>query len=97
MKVFLSKKAEEKLLILLDYLTENWGLKSKIKFNEKLVERIFQISAHPYSCPKSDNKIGLHKCVVSKQTTFYYRIDKPKKEIEIITFFDSSQNPNKLK
>lgn len=31
-----------------------------------------------------------------KTTTFYYRIIKVKNEIEIITVFDTRQNPNKL-
>jgi hypothetical protein len=35
--------------------------------------------------------------VVTKQTTFYYRVLKNKKELEIITIFDTRQNPNKLK
>jgi hypothetical protein len=38
----------------------------------------------------------LFKCVVTKQTTFYYRIEFDKKEIEIITVFAARQNPNKL-
>lgn len=39
---------------------------------------------------------GLYKCIVTKQTTFFYRINMKEKEIEIITFFDTRQNPNKL-
>ncbi|NLP59458.1 type II toxin-antitoxin system RelE/ParE family toxin, partial [Lutibacter sp. B1] len=39
---------------------------------------------------------GLFKCVVTKQTTFYYRIKFEREEIEIITVFDTRQDPNKL-
>ena len=46
---------------------------------------------------KSNKFQGLYKCVVTKQTTFYYRVSVELKEIEIITIFDTRQNPNKLK
>ena len=97
MKVFLSELAENKLLKLSDYILENWNLKTRDKFIEKLTEKIKQISLQPESCPRSSEFKGLYKCVVTKQTTFYYRISTELNEIEIITIFDTRQNPNKLK
>ena len=96
MEVYLSKLAESKLLKLTEYLLEEWNVKVRDEFINKLTEKINQISFHPKSCPQSNNFKGLFKCVVSKQTTFYYRIHIEKQEIEIITFFDSKQNPDKL-
>ncbi len=97
MKVFLSELAESKLLKLSVYLLENWNLKSRDKFIEKLTEKIKQISLQPKSCPESSEFKGLYKCVVTKQTTFYYRISTELNEIEIITVFDTRQIPDKLK
>ncbi len=97
MKVFLSELAETKLLKLSEYLLENWNLKTRDKFISKLTEKIKQISIQPDSCPKSTEFKNLYKCVVTKQTTFYYRIQSDRKEIEIITIFDTRQNPDKLK
>jgi len=97
MKVFLSELAESKLLKLSEYLLENWSLKTRDKFIEKLSEKINQISSQPDSCPKSFEFKGLYKCVVTKQTTYYYRISTNLNEIEIITIFDTRQNPDKLK
>lgn len=97
MKVFLSELAENKLLKLSDYILENWNLKTRDKFIEKLTEKIKQISLQPESCPQSSEFKGLYKCVVTKQTTLYYRISIELNEIEIITIFDTRQNPNKLK
>jgi len=96
MKVFLSQLAESKLLKLNDFLIENWSLKVRNDFIKKLTSKITQISTNPESCPQSFKYEGLYKCVVTKQTTFYYRIDSAKKEIEIITIFDSRQNPDNL-
>lgn len=97
MKVFLSELAENKLLKLSDYILENWNLKTRDKFIEKLTEKIKQITLQPESCPQSTDIKGLYKCVVTKQTTFYYRISTELKEIEIITIFDTRQNPSKLR
>ncbi|MES2238703.1 MAG: type II toxin-antitoxin system RelE/ParE family toxin [Bacteroidota bacterium] len=96
MKVFLSELAEEKLLKLNHFLLEKWNLKVRNDFIKKLTSKIAQISAQPESCPHSSKYKGLFKCVVTKQTTFYYRIIIDKNEIEIITVFDTRQNPNKL-
>ena len=97
MKVFLSELAESKLLKLSEYLLENWSVSIRDKFISKLTEKIKQISIQPYSCPTSSEFKNLYKCVVTKQMTFYYRINLDKKEIEIITIFDTRQNPDKLK
>lgn len=97
MKVFLSDLAASKLLKLSEYLLENWNLKTRDKFIDKLSEKIKQISTHPQSCPESSEIKGLYKCVVTKQTTFYDRISFELKEIEIITIFDTRQSPDQLK
>lgn len=96
MKVFLSELAELKILKLPDYLLETWNVKTRDKFIAKLTEKITQISSQPTSCPKSNEFRGLYKCVVTKQTSFYYQILSQSDEIEIITVFDTRQNPDKL-
>ncbi len=96
MKVFLSELAENKLLKLNDFLLENWNLRVRNDFIKKLTSKIDQISKQPESCLQSSEFKGLFKCVVTKQTTFYYRINFEREEIEIITVFDTRQNPDKL-
>jgi plasmid stabilization system protein ParE len=96
MKVFLSELAENKLLKLIDFLLENWSLKVRNDFIKKLTSKVVQISDQPESCQQSSEFKGLYKCIVTKQTTIYYRINFGKKEIEIITVFDTRQNPDKL-
>jgi plasmid stabilization system protein ParE len=97
MKAVLSELAESKLLLLAIYLTENWSLQVKNDFFKKLAIKVHQIESQPYSCIQSFEFKGLYKCVVTKQTIFYYRVSEKLQEIEIITFFDTRQNPNKLK
>ncbi len=96
MKVFLSDLTQTKLLKLTEYLEEKWSLKVRNDFIDKLTKKVEQISHYPESCPQSIKVAGLFKCVVSKQTTFFYRINKEKQEIEVITLFDTRQLPEKL-
>ncbi len=94
MKVVLSSTAKSKLEVLLIYLKLEWSEKVKQEFIVKLDIKINQLSHYPKSCPESRAFKGLYKCVVSKQTTFYYRIKES--EIEIATLFDTRQDPEKL-
>ncbi len=97
MKVFVSELAENKLKKLTTYLLEEWNYKVKKDFLTKLTLKIEQISEQPESCQKSEEFGGIYKCVVTKHTSFFYRINFAKEEIEIITIFDTRQNPDKLK
>ncbi len=94
-KVKISKTAEKKISELLDYLQENWSLKVKSDFVKKLDKSIDLVKSDPNIFPESDKKLGLYKCVISKQTTMYYRFNS--KTIFIVTIFDNRQNPSKLK
>lgn len=96
MKVYLSDRAEPKLLRLTEFLLEECGIKARDKFLSKLSDKLKLISSHPNSCPKSRDFEGLYQCVVTKHTSFYYRTIPHKGEIEIITIFDTRQNPDKL-
>jgi len=94
-KVVLSKRAKTKLENLLLFLETEWAMSVKNEFIEKLDHALQIIQNNPESSPKTSALKGLHKCVVTKQNTLYYRYTVS--SIEIITIFDSRQDPNKLK
>lgn len=96
MEVFFSELAEYKLKKLKDYLLEKWSYNVKEAFLKKLDTKINQISSQPESCPKSSRFNGIYKCVVTSQTTFFYRVDFENREIEIIPLIDTRQNPDTL-
>ena len=93
-KVVLSKKAEYKLEKLLIYLVENWSEKVKRDFVKELDRSIAVIKVYPKGFTESKKEPGLRKCVVTKQTTLYFRFDS--KKIYIVTIFDNRQDPKKL-
>jgi plasmid stabilization system protein ParE len=73
---------------------QKWSEKVKEEFIEKLDAKINQVSRYPQSCPESNKFKGLYKCVVTKQTSFFYRIND--QVIEIAVLFDVRQDPKKL-
>jgi plasmid stabilization system protein ParE len=91
----LSKRTKNKLEKLLEDLEINWSIKVKKEFINKLDRSLSLIQQNPDSFQKSNMLSGLHKCVITKQTTIYYRYDN--KNIYIVTLFDNRQNPKKLK
>jgi plasmid stabilization system protein ParE len=93
-KVVISKTAEKKLDKLFDYLIQKWPVTVKIEFVEKLDSSIGIIKNQPEIFPESKKGKGLRKCVITKQTTLYYRFNS--KRINVVTIFDTRQNPNKL-
>ena len=94
-KVVLSSTAKKKLSDLLEYLEHSWSARVKNDFIKKLDKSITKISVYPQSCPESTEVRGLYKCVVTKQTSLFYRITA--EEIEVVTLFDTRQDPDKLK
>jgi len=93
-KVIITKTAENKLNKLFEYLLTEWNQKVKSDFIKKLDKNIETIQKTPEIFPESENKIGLYKCVITKQTTLFYRFNS--KRIVIVTIFDTRQNPKKL-
>lgn len=93
-EIRLSKRAMNKLDNLLVSLEEEWSAKVKHNFILKLDNSLNQIQELPDSFPESEKIIGLRKCVVTKQTTLYYKYSDT--TINIVTIFDNRQNPKSL-
>lgn len=94
-EIRLSKRAMRKLKSLLVYLEEEWSTKVKREFVLKLDKSLKHIQKLPDSFPESEKIRGLRKCVVTKQTTIFYKYSET--TIDIITIFDNRQNPKSLK
>lgn len=93
-KVVLTKRASKRLDDLLNYLELEWSKKVKEEFVVKFDGSINKIRQYSEIAPTTDFSIGLHKYVVTKQTTLYYRIEET--TITILTIFDNRMNPSKL-
>ena len=93
-EIRLSKRAMNKLAILLDFLENKWSLKVKNDFIQKLDKSLKHIQKLPESYPESEKINGLRKCVVTKQTTIFYKYTETK--IDVVMIFDNRKNPESL-
>ena len=93
--IIFSKNAEKSLFVLFEYLEIKWTEKVKKKFISNLDKVIYLIQIEPETFPKSELNNKYRKCVLSKQTSIYYKFNT--KRVEIIAFFDTRQDPNKIK
>ena len=93
-KIKLSKRAIKKLDNLLVFLEKEWSIKVKNDFIHKLEKSLKQIQTLPESFPESEKIKGLRKCVVTKQTTIFFKYSNT--SIDIITIFDNRQDPKSL-
>ena len=94
-KVILSKRASSKIEKLLHFLEHEWSEKAKHDFIRKLDKSLELIKKYPESTEKSNLKKGLHRCVVTRQTTIYYQFDAS--TVKVVTLFDTRMNPDRLK
>lgn len=60
---------------LIDYVFKEFGALVAIKVDAYFEEVIDQITINPLLYPYSDKKKNLRRCVISPQTTLYYRFN----------------------
>ena len=93
--VRLSKKASVKFDNIIEHLKSEWSEKVKDEFILKLDKAMDHLAQFPASHPKSETIKGLHRYVITRQTTIFYRFNK--NVVTIVTLFDNRQDPNKIK
>ncbi len=95
LKIVWSPQARQDYLKLLDFLQKEWGERVVKKFIARLQNILHTIASRPQLYPGSNKVKNVRRCVVNKQISLYYRVKSGK--IELITLFDTRQDPSKLK
>ena len=72
------------------YLENNWSESDLKNFARKLDDTIVLISQSPTLFPQSNIKKGVHRAIVAKHNTLYYKISN--NEIHILSFFSHRQS-----
>lgn len=94
MELVFSKRSIKEITKIANYIEEKFSLKDKTNFLNKLHLNFELILSNPETFLKSE-KLNLRKCVVTKYTTIFYRVEK--NTILIVSVFDTRQNPKRLK
>lgn len=79
---------------ILDYVLENFGALKAAKVDMHFEEVIDQIAVNPFLYPFSNKNKNLRRCVLSPQTTLYYRFNG--ELIELISFRGNRMNPKTI-
>lgn len=97
MEVIWSAKAKTTFYLVLDYLDKNWSGKEVESFYNRTQIVLKSVSNYPELFPASTKNKKIRKAIVDKNNTFYYKIDTYHRKIHVLTFYDSRQDPKKLK
>jgi plasmid stabilization system protein ParE len=94
-RLYWSKEAQNNLNSIISYLQSNWSEKEIRKFTGRLEKILELISENPKLFPPSILHPTIHRAIITKHNSLYYRMSKD--DIEIITIFDNRQDPDKLR
>ena len=96
MKVIWTPEASETFNSNVDYLLIEWGDQVTSDFLNRVDEVVGSIKSNPKIYPLVNKNEQIHRCVVVKQITLYYRVISSER-IDLLTFWNNFQNPESLK
>jgi len=96
MRVIWTPESLETLNSNLDYLLAEWNDDVALKFLDRVDEVISVIKLTPEIYPILNKNDQIRRCVVVKQITLYFRVVSTE-QIDLLTFWNSFQNPEFLK
>jgi plasmid stabilization system protein ParE len=83
---------------IIHYLQINWTQKEIESFQLLSEEKILNISYHPHlGIAKNYKNPDIRYTLVHKRVALIYRHDQFKNKIELLLFWNTSQNPKKIK
>ncbi|WP_252936344.1 type II toxin-antitoxin system RelE/ParE family toxin [Roseivirga pacifica] len=86
-----SLRARQEEIALLEYIVENFGVEKAKEIYDRIEKVLGLIAENPDMFKASIRKKGLRKCVFSRQTSIYYRVNAG--FIEVISFRPNKKNP----
>lgn len=88
-------RATEEYDNLVRYLYGEWGEEITIRIVLEVEATIARIQKSPQHFPVINKRHKVRRCVMSPQTSIYFKVKKD--YIEISAMFDNRRNPKKLK
>lgn len=95
-KVRWSQEAEETFDAIVEYLENNWTEKEIRNFVRMSNKVIQQIEKNPFQL-KASRFYKIRKALITKHNSLLYGVDEEDEIIELYTFWDNRQNPDRLK
>lgn len=80
---------------LITYLYNEWGEEIALRIQEQIDKAVIRIQQSPEHFPVFSKRKNIRRCVLSPQTSIFFRAHK--QDILIISIFDNRQSPKKRK
>ena len=96
-KVIWSPTALKSYISNIEYLETLWAEKEILNFINSVKRKVQLLSNNPHLGSPTNKRKNLRKSVIHKRVILFYRVKKIKKEIELIRFWPTKQNPGNLK
>lgn len=96
MRIIWSTRARITYLNILNYLEKEWGKNSVHNFISEVTDILMNVTRNPKMFISTKRNKYVRKGIITKHISFYYRIKQRKNEIELLTFWDNRQDPEKL-
>lgn len=94
-KVIWSPEAFETFDSIIDYIRKSFTDREVAKFVNAVNRRLLLLQRIPQSFRATARTSKRRRTVLHKRTILYYKIRERKKEVELLYFFDTRQNPRK--
>ncbi|MFM2223981.1 MAG: hypothetical protein RJA07_183 [Bacteroidota bacterium] len=95
-KIVWTPLATETFDHVIDYLENRWTKKEIENFITRTEHIISILKINPYAFRKS-LKANIHEVLITKHNLLLYQINTTKNIVELLTFFDTRQHPQKKK
>ena len=90
-------EAQATFLSAMAYLEENFTEKEVRKFTERIAQKLLIIKLNPRLGRRGSKKANVYKTVVHKKVMLFYQYKPVKKEIVLLMFWNTLQDPQNLK
>jgi len=95
MKIIWTPEAKETFNSNIEFLLTEWGDRVTTDFLDRVDEVNSRIKSNPRLCPLVKKENQIHRCVVVKQISLYYRVVSDQ-QIDLISFWNNFKNPEHL-
>jgi plasmid stabilization system protein ParE len=96
-KIIWSPEALETFNDIVEYLNKTFTQKEVAKFVGIVNRRLLLLQTLPQTFRSAARTSKRRKTVIHKRTILFYKIREKNKEVELLYFFNTRQNPNKAK
>ncbi len=96
-KVVWTSEALQTYLQTISYLEQEWTEREVKNFARDVEDKITLLKKFSGIGSPFDKKRKLRKTLVHKQVQLYYRVRPLKRQVELVSFWNTYQNPGKLR